>query len=262
VHAIAAATTPEVTETSRPASQFRTPREITRSRLKSRFSDWREILLLYRRNCSLIPGSAPNLHLVPNEEQMLKFLFSRIPEDIAQPSILLIDDDRDIRTVTNLVLLAQCIGNVIKAGTGREGIEAARTHRPDAILLDMNLPDLSGETVLQLLRADPWTRDIPVILFIAFAGDLGRLQTLGVIDIVAKPFHPQRLCDVIHRVFGSRSTGNNIPVNAAVTKARISAVTTGQLLSSTIPAGEIRRDDVSSRQSRCGGQSAKFSGIR
>jgi CheY-like chemotaxis protein len=216
-----------VTETSRSASQFRTPRKITRSELERTISDWQEILSVTVAT-AVIPGSAPRLHLVPKEEQMLKFLFSRIPEDIAQPTILLIDDDRDIRTVTNLVLLTQGMGNIVEASTGREGIEAARTHRPNAILLDMKLPDLSGETVLQLLRADPWTRDIPIILFTAFAGDLTRLRALRATDIVVKPFHPQRLCDVIRRALGSRSTGSvQVAVNAAVSKAAVSAVTTG-----------------------------------
>jgi CheY-like chemotaxis protein len=160
---------------------------------------------------------------------MLKFLFSRIPEDIAQPKILLIDDDRDIRTITNLVLLTQGMGNVVEASTGREGIEAARTYRPNAILLDMRLPDLSGETVLQLLRADPWTRDIPVILFTAFAGDLDRLRTLGATDIVVKPFHPQKMCDAIGRALRSRSTGDvRVHVNAGVSKAAaVPSMTTG-----------------------------------
>ena len=159
---------------------------------------------------------------------MLKFLFSRIPEDIAQPKILLIDDDRDIRTITNLVLLTQGMGNVAEASTGREGIEAARTYRPHAILLDMRLPDLSGETVLQLLRADPWTRDIPVILFTAFAGDLDRLRTLGATDIVVKPFHPQKMCDVIGHALRSRSTGDvRFHVNAAVSKTAVPSMTTG-----------------------------------
>jgi CheY-like chemotaxis protein len=159
---------------------------------------------------------------------MLKFLFSRIPENIAQqPNILLIDDDRDIRTVTNLVLLTQGIRNVIEASTGREGIEAARSHRPDAILLDMKLPDLSGETVLKLLRADPWTRDIPVMLFTAFAGDLSRLRALDVTEIVLKPFQPQRLCDVIRRSLGSGNSGSmRTPVNP-VSKGSVSHVTAG-----------------------------------
>jgi CheY-like chemotaxis protein len=97
------------------------------------------------------------------------------------------------------------LGNVLEAGTGREGIEIARTQRPDVIVLDMKLPDIGGETVLQLLRADPWTRHIPVILFTAFAGDPDRLRALRVSDIVLKPFHAQRLCDVIRRALALRS---------------------------------------------------------
>jgi CheY-like chemotaxis protein len=152
---------------------------------------------------------------------MLKFLFSRIPEDIAQPKILLIDDDRDIRTITHLVLLTQGVGDVLEASTGREGIEAARMQRPDVILLDMKLPDLSGETVLQLLRADPWTRDVPIILFTAFAGDLSRLHKFHISDIVRKPFRALTLCDVTRRALASRGGRGNtrVPLNATVTRA-------------------------------------------
>jgi CheY-like chemotaxis protein len=176
-------------------------------------------LLLFRKRTSIRGQS--------KKEQMLKFLFSRIPEDIARPNILLIDDDRDIRTVTNLALLTHGLGNVLEAGTGLEGIEAARTHRPDVILLDMKLPDISGETVLQLLRADPWTRDVPIILFTAFAGDLNRLRALRLSDIVLKPFHPQRLCDVVRRVLASSIGAGEIrmPVNAALTRAASAAAT-------------------------------------
>jgi CheY-like chemotaxis protein len=154
---------------------------------------------------------------------MLKFLFSRIPEVIAQPKILLIDDDRDIRTVTNLILVTKGIGNVLEAGSGREGVEVARTQRPDVILLDMKLPDMSGETVLQLLRADPWTQDTPVILFTSFAGHLDHLRAQRVSDVVLKPFHPHKLCDVIRRVLASRSIGGTMPPNDTPSKGTVSA---------------------------------------
>jgi two-component system, OmpR family, alkaline phosphatase synthesis response regulator PhoP len=140
---------------------------------------------------------------------MLKFLFSRIPEEIAQPCILLIDDDRDIRTVTSMVLLSQHIGDVIEASSGEEGIEAARTRRPDVILLDMRMPDMNGETVLRLLQTDPWTRDIPIVLFTGYAGDSNRLKTLRVSGIVMKPFQPQHLCEVIRDVLHARIKPEN-----------------------------------------------------
>jgi CheY-like chemotaxis protein len=158
---------------------------------------------------------------------MLKFLFSQIPAEIAQPRILLIDDDRDIRTITNLVLLTQQVGEVLEAGSGQEGIAAARTKRPDVILLDMRLPDISGETVLQLLRADPWTRDIPVVLFTSLAGDIKRLKTLGVSDIVLKPFHAQSLCSVIRRVLDSRGqNANSLPPQMPVQSVSTASIAT------------------------------------
>jgi CheY-like chemotaxis protein len=158
---------------------------------------------------------------------MLKFLFSRIPVEMAQPRILLIDDDRDIRTVTSLVLLTQKVGEVLEAGSGQEGIEAARTRQPDVILLDMRLPDIGGEMVLQLLRTDPWTRDIPVVLFTAFAGDLNRLKSLKVSDIVLKPFHAQNLCNVIRRVLDSREhDANSLPPRIPVQSVSATSMAT------------------------------------
>ena len=138
---------------------------------------------------------------------MLKYLFSRIPQDMGRPNILLVDDDRDIRTVTSLVLMTSGIGNVHEASSGREGLEMARRQRPDVILLDMKLPDMGGETVLQLLKADPWTQEIPVVLFTANA-KASHLRNLAVAGIVLKPFHPVELCDVIRRALGR---GERIP---------------------------------------------------
>jgi CheY-like chemotaxis protein len=82
---------------------------------------------------------------------------------------------------------------------------------------------------LQLLRADPWTRDIPVILFTAFAGDPDRLRALRVSDIVLKPFQAQTLCEVIRRALASRSDTRNLrmPLNAAMATMGASPAATG-----------------------------------
>jgi|SRR5579859_5276127 len=129
---------------------------------------------------------------------MLNFL-SRTPVIPARPNILLVDDDRDIRIVTNLVLLTNGLGTALEASTGQEGLTMARQHRPDVILLDFKLPDLSGEKVLQSLKADPRTRDIPVVFFTAHAMDRHPLRTLPVAGLVLKPFQPLELCDVVRR---------------------------------------------------------------
>jgi CheY-like chemotaxis protein len=129
---------------------------------------------------------------------MLNFL-SRIPAVPARPTILLVDDDRDIRTVTNLVLMTSGLGTALEAGTGQEGLDMARQHRPDVILLDFKLPDLSGERVLDALRSDPGTRAIPVVLFTAHAMERQQLRALPVAGLVLKPFHPQELCEVVRK---------------------------------------------------------------
>ena len=129
---------------------------------------------------------------------MLNFL-SRTPATPARPNILLVDDDRDIRTVTNLVLMTNGLGTALEAATGQEGLTMARQHRPDVILLDFKLPDLSGERVLQSLKADPRTRDIPVVFFTAHAMERNLLRALPVAGLVLKPFQPQELCDVVRR---------------------------------------------------------------
>jgi CheY-like chemotaxis protein len=75
----------------------------------------------------------------------------------------------------------------------------AREHQPDVILLDFKLPDLSGERVLQSLKADPRTRDIPVVFFTAHAMNRHLLRALPIAGLVLKPFQPQELCDVVRR---------------------------------------------------------------
>lgn len=129
---------------------------------------------------------------------MLNFL-SRTPATPARPNILLVDDDRDIRTVTNLVLMTNRLGTALEAASGQEGLTMAREHRPDVILLDFKLPDLSGERVLQSLKADPRTREIPVVFFTAHAMNRHLLRALPIAGLVLKPFQPQELCDVVRR---------------------------------------------------------------
>ena len=83
----------------------------------------------------------------------------------------------------------------------------ARHHRPSLILLDVGLPDMKGETVLQLLKADPWTSFIPVVFFTARARDQQRLCALQAADTVLKPFDPEHLCATVRRVLQAAQAG-------------------------------------------------------
>jgi CheY-like chemotaxis protein len=88
---------------------------------------------------------------------------------------------------------------LVAALQGRLGIELTREHRPDLILLDLHLPDISGEQVLRTLRDDPATAAIPVVMLSADAtpGQIQRLLGAGARSYLTKPLDVQALLDLI-----------------------------------------------------------------
>ena len=100
----------------------------------------------------------------------------------------MVDDDEIAR-----YLLRGMLGNrpahIIEAASGREALRAISEELPDLILLDLIMPDLNGYELLDLLRADPATRNVPVVVFTASSLTDSERQGLaqqGVIDIVPK----------------------------------------------------------------------------
>ena len=119
-------------------------------------------------------------------------------------TILLIEDEDDIREITALSLEAMAGWATIPARSGMEGIAKARLQRPDAILLDVMMPDMDGPATLEKLRHDPQTKDIPVIFMTAKvqAPERRKLDGLGAQGIIPKPFDPTRLAAEIAGVLG------------------------------------------------------------
>jgi two-component system alkaline phosphatase synthesis response regulator PhoP len=109
--------------------------------------------------------------------------------------ILIVDDEDDIREVAQVSLELLGPYEVLTASGGRDGVDSARLRQPDAILLDVMMPDLDGPATLAELRADPATRDIPVLFLTAKtqAAEHTRLAMLGVAGILTKPFDPLKL---------------------------------------------------------------------
>jgi CheY-like chemotaxis protein len=114
---------------------------------------------------------------------------------VRQPTVLIVDDDDDIREITQLALEAVAGWRVIAADGGAAAIELAREHRPDAVLLDLMMPVVDGRATFQALRADERTRDIPVVLLTAKlrAGGTEAWDDLEVVGVIAKPFSPMTL---------------------------------------------------------------------
>jgi CheY-like chemotaxis protein len=91
---------------------------------------------------------------------------------------------------------------LLQATRGREGIDIAREHRPDLILLDVHLPDVPGEDVLEELRADHATRHIPVVVISADATPerVRRMLAAGAGAYLTKPLDIRRLLGLIAAV--------------------------------------------------------------
>ncbi len=109
--------------------------------------------------------------------------------------LLIVDDDDDIREIAGASLELTNGWDVLSASCGSEGIASALASRPDAILLDVMMPDMDGPTAFALLRANPMTANIPVILLTAKVqtADRQRYLSLGVDGVIAKPFDPLTL---------------------------------------------------------------------
>ena len=109
--------------------------------------------------------------------------------------ILIVDDEDDIRAVAALCLETIAGWEVCTATSGSEGIRRALETRPDAILLDVMMPEMDGPTTFQHLQQDPHTRSIPVLLLTAKVqgADQRRFADMGVAAVLSKPFDPLTL---------------------------------------------------------------------
>jgi len=112
--------------------------------------------------------------------------------------VLVIDDEAPIRLLCRVNLEAEGM-EVLEAADGPAGVEAARDHLPDVILLDVMMPGLDGWQVAEELLDDERTRGIPIIFLTARAELRDRERGLGVggIDYVTKPFNPVELASLV-----------------------------------------------------------------
>jgi CheY-like chemotaxis protein len=113
--------------------------------------------------------------------------------------ILVIDNEQYIQEVAQICLRTTAGWQVTTASSGREGIAVATAEQPDAVLLDVMMPDMDGPTTFQHLQDNAATRQIPVILLTAKvqASDRRRYSELGVQGAIAKPFDPLQLASQV-----------------------------------------------------------------
>ena len=115
-----------------------------------------------------------------------------------EPLILVVDDnERNLRLARDVLEFAGL--RTIQATTGLDGVRLAAESRPDAILMDVRLPDVDGEVALGLLRADVSTRSIPVVAVTSSAmmGDRERLLGAGFDGYLEKPINVREFADQV-----------------------------------------------------------------
>jgi two-component system, OmpR family, phosphate regulon response regulator PhoB len=124
-------------------------------------------------------------------------------------SILVIDDEQDVIDMLT-VSLSKAGLKVRTATDGVIGLAKARQEQPALIVLDLMMPKMPGLEVCKLLKADPITQAIPIIMLTAKAEEIDRVVGLevGADDYVTKPFSPRELALRIHAILRRGSPAN------------------------------------------------------
>ena len=124
--------------------------------------------------------------------------------------ILLVDDEVDIVTMIRLRLEASGF-EVVVATDGKEALNAARTHNPDLIILDLMLPTMDGFHVARMLKYDARYKAIPIIMLTAKAGANDRKtgEQVGVDAYFNKPFEAEKLLGKIRELLTLKDSAND-----------------------------------------------------
>jgi DNA-binding response OmpR family regulator len=121
--------------------------------------------------------------------------------------ILVVDDDSNAVKLLKLNLEAYGF-DVVMAINGRDGLDKASSESPDAIILDVRMPDLNGWQVCERLKKDPKTKAIPVIFLTAYSqkNEFEKSKTLGAELFLTKPLDPVELTQKIRGILDRNNT--------------------------------------------------------
>jgi two-component system, cell cycle response regulator DivK len=117
--------------------------------------------------------------------------------------ILVVEDTEDNRQILRDLLSAAGY-DMIEAHDGAEGVARASEHRPDLILMDIQMPVMDGYEATRRIKADPALKSIPVIAVTSYAlsGDEDKARAAGCDGYVAKPFSPRQMLAKVREIIG------------------------------------------------------------
>lgn len=133
--------------------------------------------------------------IAPNQEAV-------VPSEPLK-TLLHVDDDADIRTIIKMALETVGSFDVHQFASGQEAVDAVDTVHPQLLLLDVMMPDMSGEDVWRKLTAKPETAGLPAVFLTAKAEDSFSQELLqkGALAVITKPVDPMRLSSQIEDIW-------------------------------------------------------------
>jgi two-component system, cell cycle response regulator DivK len=118
--------------------------------------------------------------------------------------ILVVEDTEDNRQILR-DLLVMAGYEMIEANDGAEGVARAAEHKPDLILMDIQMPVMDGYEATRRIKADPALKAIPVIAVTSYAlsGDEEKARAAGCDGYIAKPFSPRQMLSKVREILGT-----------------------------------------------------------
>ena len=135
--------------------------------------------------------------------------------------ILIVDDQMDWRLLVRMSLDSYNI-EIIEADDGQKGINLAESARPDLIIIDNNMPVLSGYEAIKKVRANPATRSMPIIMLTSkgFDSQMKEMIMLDISEFISKPFEEDKLIESIEKIIGKLPPKNGPAIQEEATLSK------------------------------------------
>jgi two-component system chemotaxis response regulator CheY len=122
-------------------------------------------------------------------------------------NILLVDDSQTVKAVITkaLAMSGLDLGDLFKAGDGREGLEILRREKVDLVFADINMPVMGGVEMVERMKGHPALRGIPIVIISTegSATRIGELEAMGINAFLRKPFQPEALKKTVESILGA-----------------------------------------------------------
>ena len=153
-----------------------------------------------------LPGAQGPVQALKHSEALAPIVAEKLASNATQHTVLYIEDNLSNLNLIEHILSRRPAVRLLSAMQGRRGLELAREQRPDLILLDLHLPDIQGDEVLQHLRAEAATQNVPVVMLSADATprQAERLLEAGAKAYLTKPLDVKQFLQVLEENLQSK----------------------------------------------------------